>query len=166
MAALKSRVQTLNYNPSDEQIIALMRSIARHGHVHDAGRMTPRECGLVTDYVVEQARRLEMKPDVRMLVDKAFRDYVLWKSQDSETHWKDLIRSAMEDQLVKLEATARQLVPTKQEEAASELELVKTLTSQFASMDDVIAEFVKQTGKSKRTCQRRIREARFSKDSS
>ncbi|TWU08896.1 hypothetical protein CA54_41350 [Symmachiella macrocystis] len=161
MAALKSRVQTLNYNPTDEQIVALMRSIAQKGYQFEDARMTPKQCQNVAEFVVEQGRRLEIRPDVRMLVDKAFRDFILWKSKDSETHWKDLVRSSMEDQLVKLEVARRKPVPTKEEETELELDLIRTLIEKNESPDDVVAEFMKLTGKSKRTCQRRIREARM-----
>jgi hypothetical protein len=99
-----------------------------------------------------------LRPDVRMLVDKAFKDYGFWKSKDSETHWKDLVRSAMEDQLVKLEKPSRGPVPTKDDETAAELEIVSSLLEQFDSTDQVIETFMKKTGKSKRTCQRRLRE--------
>ena len=113
IAAIKSRVQTLNYNPTDEQIAALMRNICSKGHESDTGRLTPKECVKVCEFLLERCRQLEVRPDVRMLVDKAFTDFALWKSGEAESHWQDLINSALEDQLVELKHPVDIHVPTK-----------------------------------------------------
>ena len=156
--AIKSRVQSLNYNPTDDQISALMRQIAAKGHQLDGEKMSPKECEKVCDFLLERCRKLETHPDVRMLIDKAFKDYLLWRMGESETHWHDLINSALEDQLVTLTHPIDVHVPSKQEEEAFELDTLEDILKQFSTHDERLNVFMSATGKSKRTYQRRMRQ--------
>lgn len=158
IAAIKSRVQTLNYNPTDDQITALMRSICANGHRWEGRRMTSKECEKVCDHLLERCKELEARPDVRMLVDKAFKDYVLWKTGESESHWKDLINSALEDQLIQLQYPIDFHVPTKREEEADELNTLEEVCKEFSTIEDRLEAFMDRTGKSKRTYHRRMRQ--------
>jgi hypothetical protein len=158
--ALKSRVQTLNYDPSDEQIIALMRAIAsKENMLPEGGSLSPKECGTVTEFLIDESKRLGIHPDVRMQVDKAFRDYCQWKADDTETHWKDLIVSTLKDRLIELTHSGiTTSVPTKKQEKASELELLEKITKEHTNLQERLEAFMKATGKGRRTCQRRMRE--------
>ncbi len=62
-----------------------------------------------------------------MLVDKAFTDFALSKSGESESHWQNLINSDLEDQLVKLKHPVDLHVPTKMEEEAAELDVLEDI---------------------------------------
>jgi len=156
--AIKSRVQSLNYNPTDDQISALMRQIATNGHQLDGEKMKPKECEKVCDFLLERCRKLDMHPDVRMLIDKAFKDYLLWRMGESETHWNDLINSALEDQLVALTHPVDLHVPTKHEEEAAELDKLEEIVNRFSTHEERLEAFMTATGKSKRTYQRRMRQ--------
>ncbi len=158
ISALKSRVQSLNYNPTDEQISALMRLIASKGHSTDGENMSPTECEKVCEFLLERCKMLKMKPDVRMLIDKAFKDFLLWRTGESETHWTDLINSALEDQLVALTHPVDLHVPTKQEEEAAELDTLEEILKQFSTHEERLEAFLTATGKSQRTYQRRMRQ--------
>ena len=158
ISAIKSRVQTLNYNPTDEQISALMRLIASNGFAVDGERMSPTECGKVVEFLLDRCKSLNTRPDVRMLVEKAFKDFILWKTGESETHWNDLINSALEDQLVALTHPVDQHVPTKHEEEAAELDKLEEIVKQFSTHEERLEAFMTATGKSKRTYQRRMRQ--------
>lgn len=161
MDALKSRLQPLNYNPTDDQIGALMHSIASKGYTlpDDRGRLSPREAGLVTEFLLGQTKRLGLDPDVRMQVDKAFRDYCQWKTGETETSWKDLIVSSLEDRLTELKYSEAALpVPSKREEKAGELKLLEKIMKECSTPQEQLDAFVAATGKSLRTCQRRMRQ--------
>ena len=154
--ALKSRVHTLNYDPSDDQIVALIEHIASTGHVSLSGKATPRECQLVKDHLLGECKKVGLRPDVRMYVDKALKDYLLWKSRESETHWKDLIKSAMEDRLTELKHTSNVDVPTKAEETKNELDRIEELLKSH-SKEDAAKIFEDETGNGLRTFQRRLK---------
>lgn len=158
ITAIKSRVQTLNFNPTDGQIAALMREISTKGSDVDGDTMSPPECQEVCEFLLEQCQKREVRPDVRMLVDKAFKDFMLWRMGESESHWHDLINSALEDQLVTLTHPVDLHVPTKQEEEATELDKLEEIVKQFSTHDERLDAFVTATGKSKRTYQRRMRQ--------
>ncbi len=157
--ALKSRVQTLNYNPTNEQVAALMRDIASKGYAlpDEGGQLSPRECGIVTEFVLSEGNRLGLDPDIRVQVDKAFPDYVQWRDGDTETHWKDLVASSLVDRLIELKHT-KVTVPTKKAEMADELKLLEKLIRDHSDPNERLEAYMKATSKSKRTCQRRMRE--------
>ena len=72
IAALRSRVQTLKYDPSDEHIIALMGHIASKGHTLNSTSLSAKDCQKVCDYLLQLCKDRQVRPDIRMLVDKAF----------------------------------------------------------------------------------------------
>jgi hypothetical protein len=136
-----------------------MHNIASKGHVLSHVKLTPKDCHSVTEYLVDQSKHLGVRPDVRMLVDKAFMDFGQWKCGDTETHWQDLIRSTLKDRLVELQhpTTSATHVPSKKEEEAEELKLLEDIAKKYSTPQERLEAFVKATGKSLRTCQRRMR---------
>lgn len=162
IAALKSRVQTLDYNPTDKQIIALMRHIATEGYHGGDLKLSPKECTQICDFLLLECESLAIRPDVRQLVDKAYADYLLWKSGQSETHWQDLIRSSLHETLIELkhgvDLKSSIRVPTKKEEEAAELSRLEEILDEHTDPDARLEAFVNETGKSKRTFQRRLRQ--------
>lgn len=155
MEAIKSRIQTLHYNPTDEQITALMWSICNKGYHSCEQEMTPSECGQVCEFLLERCTALGLRPDLRMLVDKAFADFVLWRQGDTETHWEDLVNSSLEDQLVTL---THPVTKNKQQEEADELRLLQDLLKTVDDYATRVNLFCRRTGKTIRTYQRRMRQ--------
>jgi hypothetical protein len=76
MEALKSRVNYLKYDPTDQQIEALMLEIASKGWTTPVGTMTPDECREVAEFLIAESHRLSVRLDMRNLVDKAFPDFL------------------------------------------------------------------------------------------
>lgn len=153
LEALKSRVQYLCYNPSDDQIAAMMRSIAAQGW----RTLTLDERLEVTDFLIAEAQRIGCHLDLRLLVDKAFPDYLQYQNGDTETHWKDLIRTTLEERLVEL----RYAAPAKggrKEAKKQEQGLVRELLTQHQTKEDRIAAWQAETGKSERAFYRRLDE--------
>ena len=72
---------------------------------------------MVAHFLLEECRRREIRPSVRLFVDKAIPDYSLWESGRTETHWRDLVVSELEQQLVEIQHPQRDLRRAEQTEA-------------------------------------------------
>ncbi len=113
LAAIRDRVNMINYEPSDEQVEALIHKIAEQG----VRGVLPEKCRMVAHFLLEECKRREIRPSVRLFVDKAIPDYALWESGRTETHWRDLIVSELEQQLVEIQHPQRDLRRAEQTEA-------------------------------------------------
>ena len=153
LAALKSRINCLRYDPSDEQIAALMRAIAVNGW----RTLSPAECLEVAEFLIAESLRLDGHLDLRLLVDKAFPDYLQYQNGDAETHWKDLIRTTLEEQLVDLRHTPPAKLSRK-DTKEQEQELVRKIWAEHKTKDERVAAWQAATGKSERAFYRRADE--------
>ncbi len=88
LGALKSRVHTLNYNPSDVQLGALMLDIAAGGWPPDNPKLPPGECVEVAHFVLGEMLRLQCRFDLRLFVNKALPLYRQWKDGETESEWR------------------------------------------------------------------------------
>jgi Cdc6-like AAA superfamily ATPase len=154
LQALGDRVFTINYEPSDEQIIALMRHIASNG----IRGFSSSECLEVCDFLVEACQVRTIRPSVRLFVDKSMRDYELFKTKRAETHWHDLVCSNLEQQLVVLTQPTNDL--SRSEKLEAERRIVLDLISTFDSKNERITHWTKRTGKSRAAYYRRVKELR------
>jgi hypothetical protein len=101
-AAFASRVFCLEYNPTDEQIQAMMLDLAKKGS--ERWKMSPSECLEVTEVLIAESSASETRLDLRDQ-NKALSDYALWRSGKSLVHWKDLVRSMLAQKTVELKHT-------------------------------------------------------------
>jgi len=155
--ALKSRIHYLKYNPGDAQISALMRDIASRGWPAGSPTITPIECMYIADFLIEESQKRGYRLDLRLLVDKAFPDYLQHRDGQTETHWKDLVRATLDEQLIFLQHT--QAGPkTRQATKETEHEIVRKLVAEHAARHDRIDAWMKLTGKSERAYYRRAKE--------
>ena len=74
-------------------------------------------------FLLEECKRREIHPSVRLFVEKATPDYVLWESGRTETHWRDLVVSELEQQLVEIQHPQRDLRRAEQTEAERRIAL-------------------------------------------
>ena len=101
LGAFKSRVHTLNYNPSDAQLGALMLDIADRGWPAKGPQaVKPEEASEVAQFVIGELLRLSCRFDIRLFVDKALPDYRQWKEGEAESDWRDLVAASIEQHLV------------------------------------------------------------------
>ena len=102
LGAFKSRVHTLNYDPTDAQLGALMLDIADLGWPSGSSNpeIKPESAGAVTHYLISEMMRLDCRFDLRLLVNKALPDYQQWKDGEAESDWRDLITASIEQYLV------------------------------------------------------------------
>jgi len=104
--ALKSRVNPLKYDPTDEEIIALMRSITADGWDKDDSDITAVECKELVDFIETESKKLGVRPDMRMLCDKGLPFIQAWNEGTvKEVHWKDKVRACLEGRVTDLRHT-------------------------------------------------------------
>lgn len=148
--ALADRVQTMSYDPTDEQILALMSHIAKQG----TPELTAEECYTVMHFMIGQMKGRDLRPTIRMFVDKALKDYTLWKMGKTETHWQDLVISSLEQQVVELTMDTNDL--SKTEEIEAQMRLALQIHQTIETKEERITVWFDQTGKSQPTYYRRI----------
>jgi flagellar capping protein FliD len=151
--ALKDRINVLNYDPTDEEVLALCRDIAGKG----IGPCSPKECGEVLEYLRGEAQAKGIRLSVRMFVDKAMADFRLCKEEEVESHWKDLIRSDLDQQLVELRQPVNDNVSRK-EQTEAERRVVQEICLNHTSVEDRIRVWRERTSKSQAAYYRRFKE--------
>jgi hypothetical protein len=161
LGAFKSRVHTLNYDPSDAQLGALMLDLADRGWPSGSANpeITPEEARTVADYLIGEMLRLACPFDLRLLVNKAFPDFQQWKDGEAESDWRDLVTAGIEEHLVAVRHSEEPPVSRearKEEERAIAQEIVRD----HASRDDRVQAWIKRTGKSERAFYRRLADMR------
>jgi hypothetical protein len=161
LGAFKSRVHTLNYDPSDAQLGALMLDIADRGWPIGAANpeIEPEAAHTVVRYLIGEMLRLSCPFDLRLFVNKALPDYQQWKDGEAESDWRDLITASIEEHLV---AVRHSEEPPVSREARKEEEqsIVQEIMRDHASRDERVRAWIKRTGKSERAFYRRLAEIR------
>jgi hypothetical protein len=155
--ALKSRVHYLEYDPPDEQMAALMRVISAKGWPSMSPVIAPDDCLEITEFLISESKKLDVRLDIRHLIDKAFPDYIQYRSGDAETHWKDLIRTTLEEQLLDLKHTPAK-PRSRQDQKDLEQQIVREIVGTFATIEVRLAAWDERTGKSSRAFYRRLKE--------
>jgi hypothetical protein len=126
-AAFASRVFCLEHNPTDEQIQALMTDLAAKGSPR--WKMSASECSEVTEFLVAESSAGESRLDLRDQ-SKAFSDYSLWRFGRALVHWKDLVRSMLQQKTVELKHTPAQLL-SRASRIEKEREIVREILRLF-----------------------------------
>jgi alkylated DNA repair dioxygenase AlkB len=158
LQALKSRVNTLRYDPPPEQLAALMLSIAQGGWPPGGKTVSPAEADEVARHVIGEVLRLQTRMDLRLFVDKALPLFVQYKDDEAECHWKDLISASIEESLSEPKYGFESPVTrTARVEAESRIahEIYRAHPADREARD---AEWVKRTGRSTRAFYRRLQE--------
>lgn len=155
LAALRDRINVINFEPSDEQIIALIRKLAEDG----VGGVSPDKAKMVAIFLTAECKARGIRPSVRLFVDKALNDYKLWESENCETHWRDLVVSNLEQQLVELQHEVRDLTRAEQIEAERRIALDVFLS--HGTREERVAEWERRTGKKQAALYRRLKELKL-----
>jgi hypothetical protein len=161
LEAFKSRVHTLNYDPSDAQLGALMLEIADRGWPPGAEtpEIRPPEARKIAHFLIVALLERACPFDLRLLVDKAFPDYQLWKDGEAESNWRDLITASVEERLVAVRYPGR--TPVSREARKDEEHFVlRAILREHQSRGERVRAWVERTGKSERAFYRRLAEVR------
>jgi hypothetical protein len=161
LGAFKSRVHTLNYDPTDAQLGALMLDIADRGWPSGSinPEINPESARTVTHYLIGEMLRLSCPFDLRLLVNKALPDYQQWKDGEAESDWRDLITASIEQHLVAVRHSAEQPV-SREARKDEEHAIVQEIVRDHPSRDERVRVWMERTGKSERAFYRRLAEMR------
>lgn len=157
--AIQSRVHCLKYAPTDEQMAAMMFDVSAKGWTSPKGKMTPQECTEVAKFLIHESQRLNLRLDMRLLLDKSFPDYLQDRVGDAESHWKDLILSTLERHVVSLKHTVAES-KTRQQTKMKEHDIIRQILAEFPDRDQRVAAWKERTSpsKSERAFYRRLDE--------
>jgi hypothetical protein len=154
LGAFKSRVHTLNYDPSDAQLGALMLDLAERGSLP----VPPSEAGEVARFVIEGMLRQGCRFDMRLFVNKAIPDYVQWKDDETESDWRDLVTASIEEHLVAVRHAGEQ--PSRAERKEEEHAIIRQIEKEHPPGEARVRAWSERTGKSARAFYRRLAELR------
>jgi hypothetical protein len=87
--ALADRVNVLKFDPTPEQVEALIHKIAMTG---PAG-VTAEDAVMVAEFLADECRKHGTRLTIRLFIDKALPDFRIWKAEGTENHWQDLVRA-------------------------------------------------------------------------
>jgi hypothetical protein len=157
LGAFKSRVHTLNYDPSDAQLGALMLDIAELGWPHSGlQEIAPEEAHTVAIFLLGEMLRLGCRFDLRLFVNKALPVFQQWKDDETESHWRDLVTASIEEHLVAVRHADER--PSRAERKQEEHALLREILREHHTREAQVREWIKRTGKSERAFYRRLAE--------
>jgi hypothetical protein len=161
LGAFKSRVHTINYDPTDAQLGALMLDIADQGWPAGSGNpeIDPDAARMVARHLIGELLRLSCRFDLRLLVNKAFPDFQQWKDGEAESDWRDLITASIEEHLVAVRHSAESPLSREARKAEEHL-ILREIIQEHPSRDERVRAWIKRTGKSERAFYRRFAEMR------
>lgn len=152
LGALHDRIFVLHFDPADEQIIALISKLADDG----VRSISSANCRKVASFLIAECKTRGVRPTVRLFMDKALRDFELWEADQSETHWKDLIASNLEQQLIELKHPTNDLSRAEQTEAERRIAL--DVFKGNNGRKERVEAWQQRTGKSQAAYYRRVKE--------
>jgi hypothetical protein len=159
LMALKSRVNMLNYAPTDAQLGALMLDVAERGWPIGAPVQTipPDQAREIAGYVINAIIRRGCHMDLRLLFDKAYPGYEQWRDRASELDWRDLVNAAMDQHLVAIRHTVA--VPRSRDERLEEDRAVlREILAEYDTRPAQLEAWTRRTEMSSRAFYRRLGE--------
>ncbi len=157
VSATKNRFPVLQLAATNEELAALMRSVSEQGFQLQLRKrglraMTPDQALEVCEFLIAEVRSLARNLDMRLLI-RAFQDYLQYQDCEATTHWKDLVRSELQQ---------RAMVPMSR---ADRLAHETQVAMEIAAVPDLSASererrFTEETGTSGRGYRRRLEAAR------
>jgi hypothetical protein len=100
LRALKSRINVLGLDVTNDEIRALMKQICSGGFDYGLERMTPAECWEVASAIIERLDQLQRNLDLRLLIN-GFRDFLQYKAGESNgVHWTDMLAGRIKERVL------------------------------------------------------------------
>jgi len=120
----------------------------------------PEKAQQVAHFLISECKLREIRPSVRLFLDKALKDYELYEAGKCETNWRDLVVSNLEQQLVELQFPTNDL--SRKEQVEAERRMVLDIYLSDRSKNERVEQWQARTGKSQAAFYRRLKELRDS----
>jgi hypothetical protein len=103
IAALADRVHVQKFDPTPQQVEALIFQIAMKG----VAGVAPEDAVTVARFLAEECRNRGTRLTVRLFVTNALPDFRMWKAGKAENHWTMLVRATVAKEFVPQRPAAR-----------------------------------------------------------
>ncbi len=154
LKALGTRLNPAEFNLTDGEKRALMWKIAETGKFG----LAPESCEEVCEYIVFYSQTVSKKPLDLRLLDNAFQDRLMYDRGESRSHWKDMVASRIDSEIIEPRITPR----TRQARLIDERDVAKQVWDMYPDTHqraERYQEWKKRTGgKSERALYRRSAE--------
>lgn len=154
LSALCDRINVIHYEPTDEQMISLMRHVASQG----VEGVSPSQCRTVLNILLQECQDRNIRPSMRLFVDKAMKDFLLYARNQSQLDWRDLIVSSLQQQMIRPAHAIND--PSRSDQIGLERRIVEDICMDYSSRDDRIRAWREQTGKSQAAFYRRLQDVK------
>lgn len=147
--AIATRINPVLLQVTNREAAALMRSIALKGHRVGDEILSPESCLEVANFVIHESLAVSRNLDMRIMVN-SFSDRLQWEAGKTETDWKELVTSRLQERVV----------PGKKESRAARTEREREITRSIKDMPrpERLARWVELTGLSEKALYRRLAE--------
>ncbi len=160
--AVMSRIPCIGHSPPESEIRALMRHVARQGHVSETGRMSPAACVEVIEHIIETAAALKCRLDLRW-IDHAYGHYLTQATGGGGVDWRDMTKFHMLNTLTyfdhspPVKSGASSTPGRQQDDMARQIALARELAdTQGLSQEERLQRWEQNTGLSRPTYYRRL----------
>jgi hypothetical protein len=151
VSALRDRVHMIEYDPTDEQILAQINQIAASG----PRGVSAKDARMVASFLASNLPE-GFRLSIRLFMDKALVDYRMWAEGQSEAHWKDLIIAGVKEQTISLNHKVRDLSRAEQVEAERRIALA--ICHEHVDRQARVQAWRERTSKSQPAFYRRLKE--------
>ena len=155
--AIKTRITYMQLVVSDNEMIALMRSVSHKGFRDGLDEMDPAECSDVCEFIIAQCLGLRRLLDMRLLIN-SFKDYLQWRDCESGCDWRDMVSARVKDRPTVIGDVRS--VEERTAERERELEVARQIVGRTDDRRERFRIWREQIGKSEQTLYRRLAELR------
>lgn len=156
LRAVRTRISCLQFQPSEQQLRALMRRISLDGYAHEDAWLAPEQCSDVCEYVIAASIAMRRQLDMRALVS-SFRDYLQWEDGSAGCHWHDLVTARLQERVIAFQREVT--VGGRAFRKAQEQAIAREVANATSDRDERLRLWRERTGKSEQSLYRRLQEA-------
>jgi hypothetical protein len=143
--ALNDRVHVRKFDPTPEQVEALVLKIAEKGPAGVAAG----DAAKVAGFLAAECRERGVRLTIRTFVKKALPAFSLWKDRGTECHWEDLVRAIVAEELVPQRHAVRDI--SRRDRMDADRRVVLEICREFAEPVQRLQAWKERTGSSKTT---------------
>ncbi len=155
LAAIKTRVAVMQFQPTQHEVRALMRDVARKERVHEDAVVPAVACVEVCEFVIAECRGLNRPLDMRLL-DNAIGDYVQATMYGAGCGWRDLVMARIVERAPHFREEV--VIGGRHEQRDADLVVIRQICAEVKGREERVKLWQQRTGKSQATFYRRLKE--------